>query len=303
MKQSVGSSPRTGFVVFRRLTVVPNARAAKAGWRSGVAAVLLALSLPASTPAETLIFATDFEAPGYSLGPIGGSSSSVPQFTSASGWYAWPVEAYSPNPSPWAVVTDQKAASGDQSLRLSINPNNRIDVNRSHNLSLSSGGTDRFGLSMRLYVDQAADSDVSWNIGVADNFANLMGITLTPAGQVMYAQRLMNTAVFYNPGFSLKHAWLDVTIEGNPVDASSILLSISNGSQNWQQVVSSPGGLATRFYVGGAWPSFPLYRSGTAYVDDLRVGYNLAPIPEPSSAALVLIGVVGLIKRRFGQRN
>jgi hypothetical protein len=305
MKQKVGNSRRTGFVAFRRLAVAPNARTPKVGWRRSLAGLLLAVSLSDGSAAENLIFATGFEAPDYSLGPIGGGYYSVPQFTSASGWYAWPVEPYSAAPSPWAVVTDQKAARGDQSLRLSVEPSNgQIGVNRSHNLTLSAGVPERFGYSLRLFLDQAADSDVSWSIGVADGYANLMGITLTPAGQVMYAHRYMNAGAFYNPGFSLKQTWLDVAIEGHPTDASSILLSISNGSQQWQQVVSSPGGSASRIYVGGAYPSFPLYRSGTAYVDDLRVGYNLAPVvPEPSSVALVLIGVAGLIKRRRGQPN
>jgi hypothetical protein len=48
----------------------------------------------------------------------------------ANGWGAWPVEAYTAGPSPWATVTDQRAASGAQSLRLSIDPstNGQIGV-------------------------------------------------------------------------------------------------------------------------------------------------------------------------------
>ncbi len=262
---------------------------------------LVAVALPAVGYAETLLFGTGFEAPTYPTGPIGGGYYSVPQYTSALGWYAWPVEAYSANPSPWAVVTGQQAASGSQALKLSIDPaaNSSIGVSRNfapNPLSLSGGGTERFGISLRLYLDQAANSDVSWSIGVADSYANLMGITLTPSGQVMYAHRYMNTAAFYNPGFDLRNTWLDVGIERNPADATSVLLTVASPSQSWQQVVSSPGGAATRFYVGGAWPTFPQYRSGTAYVDDLRLGYNLAVgVPEPSSAALLVCGVAGLV--------
>lgn len=276
---------------------------------TGLAAIALlscGLALTVAGHAESLLFATGFEAPTYQTGPIGGGYYSVPQFTSANGWYAWPVAPYSADPSPWALVTDQKAAGGSQSLKLFIDPaaNSQIGVSRNlapGNLSLGGSGADRFGISLRLYIDQAADSDVSWSIGVADSYANLMGITLTPGGQVMYAHRYMHTSAIYSPGFQLKDTWLDVTIEGNPADASSVLLTLAGRGQTWQQVVSSPGGVGTRFYVGGAWPTFPLYRSGTAYVDDVRLGYNLAAVPEPAewvSAAGIGLLAFAMLRRR-----
>lgn len=276
---------------------------------TGLAAIALLSCIFALTEAghaESLLFATSFEAPTYQTGPIGGGYYSVPQFTSANGWYAWPVAPYSADPSPWALVTDQMAADGSQSLKLFIDPNanNQIGVNRSlpfGNLSLGGSGANRFGISLRLYIDQPADSDVSWSIGLADSYATLMGITLTPGGQVMYGHRSMSTSATYNPGFQLRDTWLDVTIEGNPADASSVLLTLAGRGQTWQQVVSSPGGVGTRFYVGGAWPTFPLYRSGTAYVDDVRLGYNLAAVPEPAewvSAAGIGLLAFAMLRRR-----
>lgn len=262
-------------------------------------AVLLTLGAPELGRSETVLFNTGFEAPTYSPGPIGGGYYAVPQFTSALGWYAWPLEPFSADPSPWAVVTGTRAASGSQSLKMSIDPtsNSQIAVGRTFNpgtAALSAG----FGVSLRLYLDQAADSDVSWSVSFSDGFAGLLGITLTPSGQVMYGHRFMSTSSFFNPGFDLKNKWLDVSLEVNPIDASDIMLRISNGSQNWQQVVSSPGGAVTWFSMGGAYPTFPLYKSGAAYVDDLRLGYNLTPVPEPASGALLLLGAAGVVLLR-----
>lgn len=261
--------------------------------------LLLSLALPAVGHAETLLFGTGFEAPTYQPGVIGGGYYSVPQHVGATGWKAGPVEPYSANPSPWAVVTDQKAASGSQSLKLSIDPasNSSISVSRNltpaGNLNLSSA-PNRFGISLRLYLDQTAASDVSWSIGLAHISQDWLRMTLTPSGQVMYAQPYMNNAAFFTPGFDLKNTWLDVAIESDPADATSVLLSIAGRGQTWQASVPSPGGVGELFYVSGNWPTFPLYRSGTAYVDDVRLGYNLTAVPEPSSAALMLMGFAGL---------
>lgn len=265
--------------------------------RTLTALALITLALQAPARAETLIYSTGFEAPAYQNGPIGGSYYSTPQWVADNGWGAWPVLPYTAGPSPWALVTDERAASGAQSLKLSIDPatNGQIGVWRGfypNQIGLSPIGPNIFGLSLNLYIAQAADSDVTWSIGLQGNVS--LGFAITPDGRIYYGHGGQSQGATFNPGFDLRNTWLAVSLVGDPA-TFGLRLTVSGRGQTFEQMVGNPGYEVNQLSIGGAWPTFPVYKAGTAYVDNLRLGYNLAPaVPEPGAAAMLLAGLAGL---------
>ena len=268
------------------------------------AATVLALATMLPAQAETLVYATGFEAPGFSTGPIGGGYYDLPQWTHANGWSAWPNQPYSAAPSPWAVVSDLRAASGTQSLRMSVDDSSNSQIIVGRTIPAPGLPLGNFGVAMNLYIEQTADSDVTWSMGLSDGYATLIGMSFLPDDRVQFGHRLMHTSSLYTPGFDLHNTWLTLRMESNPADNSSVLLTVAGRGQTWQQVVTSPGGAATSFYTSGAYPSFPLYKDGVAYMDNLRIGSDLAPsvpVPEPQTWALMLLGL-GALARSARQR-
>lgn len=263
----------------------------------------LLFSAASTAQAETLIYATGFEAPDYATGPIGGGYYSQPQWVAANGWGAWPNQPYTIDPSPWAVVSTQRAASGDQALRLSIDPatNGQIGVWRSfypNSVGLAPTGGQVFGMAMDLYLEQAANSDVTWSVGLQGSVP--LGFSFTPDGRLYYATAAQSQGAYFQPGFDIHNTWLHVSLESDPA-GYGMTLTVSGRGQTFQQAVANPGYSANQFSFGGGWPTFPTYQPGVAYMDNLRIGYNLAPVPEPAPAALWLLGAVAWLgwRRRF----
>jgi hypothetical protein len=222
----------------------------------------------------------------------------------ANGWSAWPNQPYSAAPSPWAVVSDLRAASGTQSLRMSVDDSSNSQIIVGRTIPAPGLPLGNFGVAMNLYIEQTADSDVTWSMGLSDGYATLIGMSFLPDDRVQFGHRLMHTSSLYTPGFDLHNTWLTLRMESNPADNSSVLLTVAGRGQTWQQVVTSPGGAATSFYTSGAYPSFPLYKDGVAYMDNLRIGSDLAPsvpVPEPQTWALMLLGL-GALARSARQR-
>lgn len=273
------------------------------------ALALLSLAWQPVAFAETLLYSTGFEAPAFAAGPIGGGYYDQPQWTAANGWSATPNAPYTTDPSPWAVVSGSKPASGSQSLRLSIDPNTNPQIGVTKRFTPDTvalnGGPGRFGLSMQLYIDQATTADTRWTVGLTTGNGLNVGMTLLPDNRVMFGHYLMNVAAFFTPGFDLHNTWLTLGIERDPAEASALLISLSGRGQTWQQQVSSPGGTMPMVYLNGNWPTFPNYTGAVVYVDDFRVGYDLAPVPEPGPWALLLGGMAGLLgwRRRGALRG
>jgi len=196
------------------------------------------------------------------------------------------------------VVNGDKPAHGSQSLRLSIDPNTNGQIAAGKSFAPDAialnGGPGRFGLALQIYLDQAASADTSWTVGLTTGGGLNVGMALLPDNRVMFGHYLMNVAAFFTPGFDLHNTWLTVGMARDPADASALLLSLSGRGQTWQQQVSSPGGSMPIVYLSGSWPTFPNYSGAVAYVDDFRVGYDLAPVPEPGRWALLLGGAAGL---------
>jgi PEP-CTERM motif len=272
-----------------------------------IAATLAAsLAVPAAQ-AETVVYATSFEAPAYPTAPIGGGYYSTPQWVAANGWGAWPSAPYSADPSPWAAVTNERAASGTQSLRLSIDPatNGSIGVWRSFypgNFDISPLRADPFTLSLKLYLQQTPDSDVTWSVGMQG--APSLGFSFTPDGRVYYAHGGQSTGAYFDPGFDVHNTWLNVSLVAD-APSSGFKLTVSGRGHTFEQVVANPGYPVNQLSIGGAWPTFPTYKAATAYVDDVRLGYGLTTaVPEPESWALMLCGIAGLAawRRKAGSQ-
>jgi hypothetical protein len=273
--------------------------------RATLAAALIGtFTLP--TLAQTVVYSTGFEAPTFTLGPIG-DSYGLPQ-SGQDGWQASPRAPYSAAPSPWALVSTQRAASGTQSLQLSMqsdyfNGVNAYGVSASKSFSATpivlNSPTDAFSVSMRLYLDQTPTSDLGWVLSMSTGGCCALGVTLLPGGQqVRYGHNLMNQSVTFTPGFNLLNTWLTLRIERDAADHTALRLSIGNGSTTWQQLLTSPGGAMPYVGFSGVMPTFPVAPLGTAYIDDFVVGYNLAAVPEPAGWALMLAGVSALLARR-----
>jgi hypothetical protein len=153
-------------------------------------------------------------------------------------------------------------------------------------------------LSLKLYIDQAADSDVTWSVGLQGNVP--LGLSITPDGRIYYGHAGQSQGVFFDPGFDLHNTWLTVSLNADQ-PTYGMRLTVSGRGQTFERIVGNPGYAANQLSIGGAWPTFPSYKAGTAYVDDLRIGYNLAAaVPEPGTWALMLAGVaaVGVWRRR-----
>jgi len=266
-----------------------------------IAATLTAALTSPLAQAETVVYATGFESPAYPAGPIGGGYYSLPQWVAANGWGAWPVEPYSAAPSPWAAVTNERAASGSQSLRLSIDPltNGSIGVWRSFYpaaLDILPLRPEPFALTLKLYLQQAANSDVTWSVGLQG--APSLGYSFTPDGRIYYAHGGQSQGAYLDPGFDIHNTWLSVSLVA---DAASygMKLTVTGRGHTFEQVVANPGYPVNQLSIGGAWPTFPTYKAGVAYVDDVRLGYGLAAaVPEPASWALLLPGALGLMAWR-----
>jgi MYXO-CTERM domain-containing protein len=271
-----------------------------------VALALATTALPLLAGAQTVVYASGFEPPGFNVGPVGDAY--LQPDSGQDGWQASPREPYASAPSPWVAISPQRAYGGTQSLQLRMDTSFYNGVNgygasawrnfSSTPLALNST-TDAFSVSMRLYLDQASSSDLGWSMSLYTSVTGV-GVRLTPDNKLVYGHNLMNQAVSFAPGFDLHNTWLQLTLETDPTDWTTLRLSVSNGAQSWQQQVSSPGGAMNYFAFGGAIPTFPVAAFGTAYVDDLRIGYNLAAVPEPGSGALWLagLGTVLLWRRR-----
>lgn len=274
--------------------------------------VLGALFAIAAAPgvvlAQTLVYGSDFEAPLYGLGPVGDTLGAPT--SGQDGWLAQPRAPFSSAPSPWVTVSDVRATSGSQSLRLAMDDSyfngvNGNGVNAVRDFSSQPIGlnspTSAFSVSMNLYLDELPTSDLSWSLSMLTGGCCALGMTILPGNQVRYGHNLMNQSVLYAPGFNLFNTWLQVRIERDPGDYTALRLSIGNGSQVWQQQVSSPGGAMPYVAFGGNMPTFPTASTrGVAYIDDLRIGYDLNPIPEPSTAVLAMmgLGVLAASRRR-----
>ncbi len=265
--------------------------------KSALLATMLAAALAApAAQAETVVYATSFESPAYPAGPIGGGYYSSPQWVAANGWGAWPVDPYSAGPSPWAAVTNERAASGDQSLRLSIDPatNGSIGVWRSFypgNFDISPLRADPFTLTLKLYLQQTPDSDVTWSVGMQGSPS--LGFSFLPDGRIYYAHGGQSAGATFTPSFDIHNTWLNVSLVADAA-SSGFKLTVSGRGQSFEQIVANPGYPVSQFSIGGAWPTFPTYKSATAYVDDVRLGYGLTTaVPEPGTWVLMLSGIAG----------
>lgn len=266
---------------------------------AALAVVSMLVSMPLISFAQTVLFESDFEAPLYGLGPVGdtfGAPSS-----GQDGWRALPRAPFSAAPSPWATVNDVRATSGSQSLRLVMddgffNGVNAQGVNvvrdfSSQPIALNSQ-TDPFSVSMNLYLDAAPTTDLSWSLSMLSGGCCGLDMAILPGNQVRYGHNLMSQSVLFSPGFSLFNTWLQVVIERDPTDYTALRLSIGNGSQLWQQQVTSPGTSMAFVSFGANMPTFPTaFSRGTAYLDDVRIGYSLNPVPEPGTAVLAMLGL------------
>ncbi len=260
---------------------------------------LVVATLGQNAQAQTMVYGTNFESPSFSVGVLGDAYQQPA--SGQDGWQTTPREPSASAPSPYVLVSTQKAWSGSQSVQLVQSAQTAvIGGTAAMYRTLGNPGvtlnsqTDPFRLSMMLYLDQEASSDLPWALSLTTGGCCGLGMWLLPDNRVMYGHNLMNTAAFYTPGFSLKKTWLSVAIERDPVEWTALRLSIGNGSQTWQQMVSSPGGAMPIVSFGAVMPNFPVAAYGTAYVDDFQIGYNLSAVPEPGSWALLLVGGIAL---------
>jgi hypothetical protein len=263
------------------------------------ATLTCALTLPLGALAQTVVYATGFESPTFTMGTIG-DSYGLPS-SGQDGWRAAPQQAYGAGPSLQALVSGQRVASGSQALQITANINTgNVGVWREYtaNPIVLNSPTDPFSVSMRLYLDQAPASDLTWGISLSTGGCCGLGMTVTGDNRVLYGHNLANQSSTFTPGFDLHNTWLTATIERDPLDYTLLRLSLSTGSQSWSQRVSSPGGAMPIVSFGAGVPTFPTAATaGVAYVDDLRIGYSLAPVPEPAVWALWLGGAAALTWR------
>lgn len=257
-----------------------------------------------------MLYSTDFEAPVFTVGSLG-DTYGLPG-SGQDGWRASPREPYAAEPNPWVSVSTQRAASGEQAVQLRMDNSCFNGVNAygavasrdyASNPIVLNSVTERFSASMAVYLDQGAGIDLPWALYML-NARGGLSVTLQPNGQVQYAQSASNFSTTFTPGFSLFNQWLTLSIERDPQDVSALRLGLSNGSQSWQQVVTSPGGAMTQFGFTGVMPTFPTAMTrGSAFIDDVRIGFNLAaPVPEAGTWALWLggVGLLTLARRRPG---
>jgi hypothetical protein len=273
--------------------------------RAALAAAVTA-AVPLPVLAQTVVYSTGFESPTFAVGPIG-DAYGLPD-SGQDGWRASPRAPYSAAPSPWALVSTQRAASGAQSLQLSMqadyfNGVNAYGVTAGKDFSATpivlNSATDAFSVSMRVYLEQSPTSDLGWTLSMSTGGCCGLGVTLLPGGQqVRYGHNLMNQSVTFTPGFNLLNTWFTLRLERDPGDVSALRLGLDNGSQSWQQQLTSPGGAMPFVSFSGVMPTFPVAPLGTAYIDDVVIGYNLAAVPEPAGWALMLAGLGCVAARR-----
>lgn len=277
---------------------------------AALAVVLMIATAPLVSLAQTVLFESDFEAPIYGLGPVG-DTLGAPN-SGQDGWRALPRAPFSAAPSPWATIDDVRATSGTQSLRLVMDDSffngvNAQGVNVGRDFSSQpialNAPTDPFSVSMNLYLEAAPTTDLSWSLSMLSGGCCGLGMEFLPGNQVRYGHNLMSQSALFTPGFSLFNTWLRVVIERDPTDYTALRLSIAQGNQLWQQQVTSPGASMAFVSFGAVMPTFPTtFSRGTAYVDDVRIGYNLNPIPEPGTAVLAMMGLGILAASRRGPR-
>lgn len=266
----------------------------------------LSLVLPLAGQAQTIQFQADFESPLYTLGPVGDTY--LLPTSGQQGWLAAPRAPYATAPSPWVNVSNLRAAGGTQSLQLLMDNSYFNGINGYgasawrdfglQPLALNSP-TDALSVSMSLYLEQSASSDLPWQLTLSTFNCCGLNVTILPNDQVGYAHNLMNTGITFTPGFSLHNTWIRLTLERDPIDYTLLRLTLNNGSQQWQQQLSSPGSSMPYVVFGGAMPNIPTALTrGTAYVDDVLIGYNLPMVPEPASAGLMLAGIAALVARQ-----
>ena len=228
-------------------------------------AALLLATLAGSVQAQLTTLDVDFENPPYTLGSIQGQD----------GWNAFGPQS----------VTDVRARSGTQSFNTTIGSlfsgTNTKDFDPGGVYATS---TDWY-MESYVYVEPSSFAN-SANFAVGTGFGN---VTISVHG---------DGAVEFNAGggflpdirpadANALNQWLHLVFVHSGSNPPNIEMSVIGTGVNVQYSggFSAPGGFAT------------LYANGpNAYWDDMRVVSGGLPIPEPSSALLVL-GAVGLARR------
>ena len=253
----------------------------KISQKSSLLLALAAALSATSTYAATLFDSQGFEAPAYSLGSLTGQNGWTSQGTAA------------------ATVQNAVVASGSQAVSLAGTattwhwpsvgytpaPGEIIRVNTDIRRESSVASAKNFGYFVDVY-DNTAGLRIG-RVGIANNAGSLVGIATTKnaggtTGNYIF-QSGMQWDTWYNFKMDLDFSsqTFDLLIDGTMVGADLPFLVAATDFGDADLMLS---------YTSGA--------TDVGYFDNYSV---LTVIPEPSCAALLLLGVAGLALRRLKQ--
>ena len=233
---------------------------------------------------STVVFSDDYEGLGTSV------SHAVPyqndgDFDPVAGVGSWTVDEVTSHfiqVTDSVLGTDPGASQGDNYLRVLRTGDNNVAYATLTSPQTTTG--DVIHLESMLYVDQLDASPGVASLALYDSGGGILSLTgFEVSGKVQnYLSGWVDTTLTFTPG-----AWNKVEID-YAVDASTYSMTVNGSTES---------GLG--LYLSGSGGDVDKVRVGSAK----RVEYCLDAVPEPSTAILLGIGLLGLLCYAWRKRK